>query len=413
MKLQRLAWRNLSRNPRRTWITLVSIAFGVLLSVTFTGMGDYFYTNMVNTGAKMGMGHVTVEPQGYSQNPTLAKYLNPDDAIYQSLRALDGVAGVSQTIMGQAMFASAHKSIGGALMAIEPMQYGGAANLLIESLIAGRALGEDDARGILLGDGMAEQLHLSLGKKMVYTTTDLHGELVSSMVRVVGIFHTGVEMLDQSMGLLSMDGVRQTLGYGDRAVSILSIYLEDQRRAAEIRDDVAALWQQLDREMVEVLTWKESQPDLFTVIMMDKSMNYISQLLLGLLIAAGVFNTMLMGVLERRHEFGVMMALGIAPWELSRLVMIESLWLAMLGLGLGGLFSVPWYLYLRDVGLDFTASLGDGMSYGGVLIDPIIRVRLFPESVVMIALAVMVLVMLATLYPAWKAGRTPPVESLK
>ncbi|MDQ6983088.1 MAG: FtsX-like permease family protein, partial [Ghiorsea sp.] len=149
------------------------------------------------------------------------------------------------------------------------------------------------------------------------------------------------------------------------------------------------------------------------MIAMDKSMNYITQFLIGLLIAAGILNTMLMGVLERKHEFGMMMAVGMSPFTLFKLVMVECFWLALLGLVFGMLITAPWYYYLFHYGIDLSASMGGDLSYGGVLVDPIFKARLFPESMVFILGSVFALALAAGAYPAWKAGSTPPIESLK
>ncbi len=149
------------------------------------------------------------------------------------------------------------------------------------------------------------------------------------------------------------------------------------------------------------------------MIAMDKSSNYISQLLIGLLVAAGIFNTLLMSVLERKREFGIMMAVGMSPVTLFRLIVIESLFLAVLGLAVGVLLSTPWYAYLSQTGLDFSSTFGEGLNVGGVLLDPVFKVKLYAESVVAILSAVLGLSLLSGLYPAWRAGRVPPVESLK
>ena len=109
MKTYKMAWRNLFRRKRRTFITAFSIGFGVMLAVTFTGSGDYAYTNMINLGASMGLGHITIEPTGYNQIPSLDKRLRQTDNIQQQVRAIPGVNDATIRIMGQAMFASANK----------------------------------------------------------------------------------------------------------------------------------------------------------------------------------------------------------------------------------------------------------------------------------------------------------------
>jgi len=410
MNVNRLAWRNIWRRKRRTLITAFSIGFGVMLSVTFTGSGDYTYTKMIDMGASMGMGHVTVEPVGYNLKPTLDKRLTGTDRLRERIVAIDGVSDAAVRITGQAMFASAHKSVGGGFIAVDPAFERPDNNLLLKSLVKGKMFTDKNGRGIVIGSKLAQKLQVKIGKKIVYTTTDAKGEIVSDIARVTGIFTTGIDMVDGIMALLPIGSVQKTLNYRKDEATVIAVIIRDQRHAEAMRDTIAAL---PEAKSTAVLTWKKAQPDLAGVIAFDKAGNYISQFLVGLLIAAGILNTMLMSVLERTREFGVMMAVGMSPGTLFRLVMVESFWLAIVGLILGIVITAPWYVFLYRTGIDFSGAFGTDFSYGGVLVDPVFKARLFKESVMAILGGVFILALLAGLYPAWRAGRVPPVESLK
>lgn len=409
MQMIKLAWRNIWRSRRRTLITAFSIGFGVLLSVTFTGTGDYAYTNMIDAGASMGYGHVTIEPVGYNRTPTLDKHISDTDRLRRIALAQPEAKAAIVRILGQGMFATASKSIGGSFFGVDPKHETPAYNLLLRSLVKGKMFADSDDRSVVIGSKMAAHLHLDLGKKLVYTTTDANGEIVSEVARVSGIFHTGIAEVDGAVVMLPIDHLRRVLGYKKDEATMVAVMLNDQRRARGVRN---ALQKQAG-DRVEVLDWRQTQPDLAGIINIDRSSNYISQLLVGLLIAAGILNTLLMSVLERTREFGIMMAIGMSPGQLFRLIMTESFWLACIGLLLGALITAPWYWYLATVGIDFSTSIGHDYSAGGVLIDPVFRIRLFTESIVAILVALFTLAMLSGIYPAWRAGRIPPVESLK
>ena len=410
MKLGKIAWRNLWRRKRRTLITGISIGFGVMLAVTFTGTGDYGYTNMINTSAIMGLGHVTIEPHGYNQTPSLDKRLRRTGQIRERVLAMPGVNDAIVRIMGQAMFASASKTIGGVFMGIDPVQESPEQNLLIRSLVQGELFSGKDSRGVVVGSKMAEKLNLRIGKKLVFTTTDVSGEIVSELARVTGIFKTGVNEVDGGMVLLPINSVRATLHYDAQDATLLAVIINDQRYAERMRDKISLAE---GDPQIEVLSWQQTQAEMAGIITMDRSGNYISQFLIGLLIAAGILNTLLMSVLERTREFGVMMAIGMSPRTLFMLVVVESLWLAIIGIVIGIIITAPWYAYLYYVGLDFSGAIGEDYSAGGILVDPLIRIRLYKESIIAILTGVFSLTLLAGLYPAWRAGRIPPVESLK
>jgi ABC-type lipoprotein release transport system permease subunit len=410
MNLATLAWRNLWRHKRRTLITASSIAFGVLLAVTFTGAADYFYTRMIDAGANMGMGHITLAAPDFNRAPSSKKYLHDADQLMQQAKQLSEITKTVPRIQSQAMFASARKSVGGLFIAVDPAIEKQNDNVFLQAIVEGELPQASDERGIVLGIELARKLGVKLGKKVIYTTTDKNGEIVSDIGRVSGLFHTGADELDGALAILPLAKAQQVLGYQPDEVNLIALTLNDQRHSVEMQ-------QRLQKmpvfENAEVLNWQQTQPDLAGMIAVDKSGNYISQLLIALLVAAGILNTMLMSVLERVREFGVMIALGMSPYRLFMMVILESFWLAWLGLIIGTIVTIPWYWYMYTTGIDLSGAYGEGFSFGGVLIDTTFKLRLFGESVVAILLVLFGLAMLSGAYPAWRAGRVPAVESLK
>lgn len=411
MKLNTMALRTLSRNKRRTLITSFSVAFGILLAVTFTGSGDYSYTNMINTSVVMGFGHVSVEAEGYNESPSLARWLRGVNEI-QSLALSNGnVEGAYVRIMGQAMFAAGAKSVGGVFMAIDPAVEKPLHNFYLRSVVEGKLFADTDGRGVVIGSEMADKLKLDLGKKLIVTVTDKDGELTSELLRVKGIFKTGDRSADAGIALVPLGRVQDTLGYGNDGASFVSVYVNDLRRVKNVQQYLAA--SHLNDRTTKVLSWKETQPDLSGLIAVDRLFNYLMQFLVGLVIAAGIMNTMLMSVFERTKEFGIMMAVGMSPGKIVRLVLIESFWLGCIGVVIGVILSTPWFFYMSEVGIDLGKHVGEDYSAGGVLVDPVMKLRLFKESALAILIAVFGLTIAAAVYPAYRAGRVMPVDTLK
>lgn len=410
MNLATLAWRNLWRHKRRTLITASSIAFGVLLAVTFTGAADYFYTRMIDAGANMGMGHVTLAAPDFNRAPSSKKFLSDADRLMRQSRQLDAVNKVAPRIQSQAMFASARKSVGGLFIAVDPTLGKDNKNVFLQALIEGDLIAEGDERSIVLGSELAKKLGVELGKKVIYTTTDKNGDIVSDIGRVSGIFKTGADELDGALAILPLKKAQQLLGYQSDEVNMIALTLKDQRHSVEMQQRLQAM---AAFDKAEILTWQQTQPDLAGMIAVDKSSNYISQLLIALLVAAGILNTMLMSVLERVREFGVMVALGMSPGRLFGMVMLESFWLAWLGLIIGTVVTIPWYWFMYTTGIDLSGAYGEGFSFGGVLMDTTFKLRLFADSIIAILGVLFGLAMLASAYPAWRAGHVPAVDSLK
>lgn len=408
--LFKMAWRNLARKKRRTLITSFSVAFGVFLAVTFTASGDYSYTNMVNTSVTLGLGHLTIEPPGYNDTPTLAKHLENSFELREKALSVPGVTASLERIMGQVMFATGAKNIGGTFIAIDPRTETPEYNIFLRSIIEGKLFDNPAGRGILVGKKMADKLKLRLGKKIIYTMTDKNGEIVSEVSRVSGIFQTGEDTIDSSMAVLPIDHLRSTLRYGAQGASFVSIFIDDHRQAAHIKNQIE---NKIGKKGHATLTWKETQSELAGLIAMDKAGNYFMQFLAGLLIAAGILNTLHMSVMERTREFGVMLAIGMSPWQVIKLIMIESFLIAIFGLLLGIIITTPWFIYMSEIGINLSKQIGDDYSAAGVIVDPVIKFRLFKESVYYILAVIFLLTILTGLYPAFKAGRIPPVESLK
>ena len=138
------------------------------------------------------------------------------------------------------------------------------------------------------------------------------------------------------------------------------------------------------------------------------------KILIAVLIAAGIFNTLFVSVTERMREFGIMLAIGYSPREIHALVMMESLWMGFVGLVVGALVTLGPYVYLHAHGIDMSAMVGQGgAEVAGVGVSPIFKVEIFPGNAVFIGVAALVATLAAGVYPAWRAGRVAPVETIR
>jgi len=405
-----MAWRNLWRRKRRTLITSSTVAIGLWVAMSFAGIADYSYTKMINTSASMGYGHVSVEPADYINSPTFNKRIADAEGLRDEIMKTEGITHASIKIIGQGMFGTATKAVGGLMLGIDPSRERPTENLFLRSIVEGTPFNNADSREVVVGKKLAEKLNLKIGKKLVYTATDATGNIVSEMARVSAIFKTGEETVDGSTILLPINQLRRTLHYGPRDATLISIFIDDQRQAPRIR---TMLQKKLNPAGIDIWTWRETQHELAGTIALDRTLHNLFQLFVWLLVAAGILDAILMSVLERKREMGVMMAIGMSPGALFRLVIIESFLTALLGLGIGILINTPWYWYMSTTGIDLSSMVPEGYGAGGVLVDPVIKIRIYKESVAITTVSFFSLTLLAGLYPAFKASRVPPVESMK
>ncbi len=406
-----MAWRNLWRNRRRTVITMVSIALATMLAILMSGMQDASWREVIDTAARMGGGHVTLQHPEHLDKPTLSRTIAGAEA--KAARALHepGVRRVVTRIVGQTLLSTAHDTFGAGFVAYDPTAEDESTLSLLEALSAGRPFTRPDEGGILLGARLAKNLGLTPGRKVVYTMTGKGGEIVTGLARVTGLVATGSPSVDLGLCLLPIDAVRKTLGYGPEEATQVALFLHDNRDAAAVARTLGAA---LGDDAV-ALTWRQAQPELDSFIAMKRSGALIFELLILLLCAAGIFNTLFVSVIERLREFGILIAVGFPPARLFGLVMLESAWLSLLGLTAGALLVAGPYAYLNRVGLDLTQLAGgeQNMDIAGVGMSMILKISVYPESAAAIAAAVITATLLAGLYPAWRAGRVEPVESIK
>jgi ABC-type lipoprotein release transport system permease subunit len=407
MRLPALAWRNLWRNRRRTLLTLSAIAFGTFLSIMFTAMQDRNYADMIDMAARLGGGHVVVQDDEYLDTPTLTRTVADTGPVRAKAEADPAVTHVVDRITGQAMVATASRNAGVMFVAFDPARE----DDTTLSFLQGVQGTLTDPRGLVLGARLAHNLQAGLGDKVVYTLMDRTGEIVSGMGRVTGLLKSGAASVDGGVLLVPIDAMRATLGYGPHEATSVAVFLSDARKAPAV---VRRLGPSLPPGEV-ALTWDQSMPDLSGFIAMKVGGARFMELVLLVLVAAGIFNTLFMSVMERRREFGILAALGTSPRQIFLLVMWESLWLALVGLVAAAVVTIGPYSYLHANGIDMSARLGtqETIEVAGVGLAPIMRFEIFPESLALIALFAVGATLVAGIWPAAQAARVAPVDAIK
>jgi ABC-type lipoprotein release transport system permease subunit len=388
-----MAWRNLWRHRRRTIITLTSIAFGVFLAVLFTGIGDSNWRDMIDLAARLGGGHVTLQHPEYLDTPTLSRTVR-DSGVRPALLGEPEVTRVVSRITGQLMLSTAGQSYGAGFIAFDPEAEDVSTLSLLEAVADGQNFEDASGLGIILGQRLAHNLDARVGRKVVFTMTDRHGEIVRDMARVSGIMRTGAPTVDGSLALLPIDRMRQILGYGPDEATQIAVFLNDQRSA----DRVAARLDTSMGDQVSALTWAQAQPDLAAFIAMKIAGARFMEIVIAILVAAGIFNTLFVSVMERIREFGVMMAIGFSPSQLFRLVMYESAWMGVCGLLAAAAITALPYWYMSTTGIDISSQLEiSGTEIAGVALSTVMHARIYMENLVVIGAAAFIATLLSGL----------------
>jgi putative ABC transport system permease protein len=422
--LIKISWRNLWRNPRGTLLTALALGLGLALLLVSLGLLDGGHEQMVADGVRLGTGHVVIQSKGF-QDTGSQELLLSASAVSTAEDLLDSAAmkplvrGISPRLVATGLLSSAANTAGVRIIGVIPRQER-TVSLIPQRIIAGTYLNDDKPSGVVIGSEIARKLEVKVGSKVVLMTQPVRqpgtaakngagGEMQSTLLRVSGIFSTGLQAVDSNIIHLPLPVAQTLLELPEHQVTQIALILEQESDSLMV---ARALRKQLTGAPVEVLTWRQSMPMLAQILRLDHAFNYIMNGVVLAMVGLGILNTILMRVLERRYEFGVCKALGLRPLQLAVMIVGESLALTTISLAVGLLLGLSVQHYFATSGLDLRWVFKSGLN-PALIFDPILYSRL---SLDRIAWSVSIVFMMATilsLYPALKAARTELPDALK
>ena len=400
--LSTLAWRNLWRNYRRTLIMLLAIALGVWAMIFMTALLRGMVDDMVKQGVSALPGHVQVHANAYRDDPSVTHSLPaPNDTLLDVLNSGQVVAWSSR-IKLPAMISSEYESRGISLLGVDPAEelaLGFDSNDVIE----GRFLKAADDGGIVIGRKLVQRLETRLGKRVVLMSQDPDNAIADRGFRIVGVYRAELESREESIVYAGRDVVQNMLGMGTDVseIAILGFdYSTPESLTSNIRSAVSG-----DHE---VLSWLELDPYLATMMRVMNGFVLVWMVVIFLALSFGLVNTLMMAIFERVREIGLMRALGMRPSAIVYQILVESLLLLVLGLLVGNLIAIATIIPLKD-GIDISG-VAQGMEMMGAssMLYPVLQ---WPDLVLANAV-VIILGIVTSLLPAWRAARYRPVEAL-
>ena len=397
-----LAWRNLWRNHRRTLIMLIAIVIGVWAMILFSSLMAGMVDEMVRGGLRTLPGEVQIHHPDYRDDPSIANSIDaPEGTLLERLNS-PPVTGWAARIKVPAMISSERANRGIQLLGVDPAQE---VSLGFDptDIVEGRFLEGPDDKGLVIGRKLAERLETRLGKRVVIMSQDPDNNVADRGIRVVGIYQARLQATEELNVYGGLETLQKMLNV-DNQVSEIAITGDDFRQ-------VASWWPQIQQATgpeLETVPWMELDGYLESMMKMQTSFNIIITVVIFLTLSFGLVNTLVMAVFERVREIGLMMALGMRPGWIMYQVLLESIILLSLGLLLGNLLAVATILPLED-GIDISA-LAKGLEMAGMgsTLYPSLRL----SDMVLSTVVVLVLGLLASLLPAWRASRYNPIQAL-
>ncbi|MHB9028181.1 MAG: ABC transporter permease [Candidatus Latescibacterota bacterium] len=407
----KLGWRNLRRNRRRTVIELVSIAGSVFLAIFFNNMAVGSYSQMIENGVRTGSGHIGIYHADYLELRKVDQTI-PTGPALSALERDPDVAAVYTRLYVPGLIRSSRNSRPGIFLGLD-FSRERASNPLLQQkrFISGGFPASGDSTAAVLGAVLADDLKIGVGNKFVFMTQDASGEIVSKLYRVSGIIRTGVREFDAGTVLTPREGLAELIGR-EGEVHEIAIMLRNINLIPKALPRVGGIAETIPN--ARAYEWSEAMPGLAGTIRVDHAGLQITVVFLYLIVGIGTINTLLMSVMERTREFGVIRALGLGRRGILKIVFAEAFVLAVIGVSIGVLLSVLAGLFTSTRGIDFGAFMGEGeLGIAGTLIDPVIYTGWDWPATATLAIAMVFLALVASLYPAYHVLRVRPSEAMR
>ncbi len=400
----KLAWRNLWRNKRRTAITMASIFFAVVLSTLMMSFKEGVYVNMVDSMVGAYTGHAQIHNSGFWDDRTLDNSLVYDQDLKNKIGSENAISSFAPRIESFALAASEEITKGSLVVGIDPdLEIQNTA--LNERIIKGQYL-KSDERAALIGDGLAAYLKLNVGDTIVLIGQGYHGASAAGKYVINGIVKFGSPELSKQIVFIPLTMAQALYGLEGRVTNVV-LKPEDPLYTGDIVDQL----RQTLGVGYDVMSWQEMAPELVNMIETDRKEGYVFMLILYMVISFGIFGTVLMMLAERRHEFGVLVAIGMKRMYLGFVVFFEVLIISILGaiIGMIGALPVCSYFYLNPI------QLGEDMKkmaedYG---MEAIMQPTLAPSVFIQQAIVVAIIACIIAIYPFIQLIRMDAITEMR
>ncbi len=409
----RIGWRNLGRNRRRTLITGAGLAFGYFAVVLMVGLMDGLTVEMVENGTGILTGQLQVHAPDYRPERSLYETIGGREGtdvetLLLAMREDPAIVAATPRVFAGGLLSSGEATTAGILMGAHP-DYEASVSRLAHGIVRGRLPGRG-AREVGVGVELARQLGVDLGDDVVVVAPAADGSMGNDLFTISGVFRTGMIELDGSYALFDLATLQTLLALSPGRVHEIAATTADPWAAPDaarrIRERVSGLG-----PSAEVAPWTELRPEMQDYVRLVRTWNWVVLAIVFGIAIFGVANTMLMATFERRREFAVLLALGTTPPAVMLTVVWEALALGLMSIVGGVVVSVPILVWWHNAPPDMSWAYGDFTMFGA-LVRPVLRVEYRPIIALWASGALLLTAALAALYPAARAARIPPADTL-
>ncbi len=398
-----VALRNLLGHLPRTLLTVGAIAVGLASLIFLWSFNDGLHRNMLGNFQRAIVGSLQIHQQGFFKQPELSGYIRNPQKIVNALEA-GGVTAYSRRLESFGLVASDDTTEGVMLIGVDPTTESRVTELK-KRIGIGRFLQTGDSYAVILGATLANNLRVKLGDDVIIVGYDRYGAMVAESFNLIGIITSGEMGLDRGMAITNLSTLQEMVDMpGQVTTFVVSL---PEPRIAKISDELGL---RLQGETLEIMPWYAMFPVMKEWVTLHNGFLYLFIGVVLFIVLAGELNTLLLSMLERTREFGVLMAIGTSRKELARLLVLEALIIGLLGTLCGLVLGFLIVFITGVTGIDLSILLGATSRF---YVDPLVHPQLNLEHLGISVTAILVTSVAAGLYPAWRASLLQPAEAIR
>ena len=402
--LLKLAWRNVLRNKRRTFLAGIAIGIGLAALMFTDAMMIGMNRNMIASATDTFLGHGEIHRKGFRDSYEVEKTINGGADLVKKLEAEPDMKGVAPRVQSFGMITSPANVSSIIMYGVDPVKEKSVSRLA-NAVIKGAYLAPGEPNKVLIGSQLAKTLEVDIGDRVVITVAQAEtGELSQEMFRVGGIFSFGSRDMDGQMAFVPLGSAQRMLAIGNRLHEI-AFHFKDVRIANNANDP---FWAKYSTNGNIAQNWMQLMPELKAVLEMSDFATAMMAAILFAVVALGILNTLFMSLYERMFEFGVLRAIGTRPVRMGLIILFEAGILGVISCTIGIALGLGLTYYFSIVGIDYT-----GIEYAGITFQKAIYTVFNLRQYVDFPIGLLLFTVAIGIYPAVYAARLTPAKAMR
>ena len=403
----KIAWRNIYRNKKRSLITITSIFAALFLIIFMRALQFGFYDNLIKTVVESYAGYVEVHAKGFWDNQNLENSMVVDNELIKNIESVNGVENTVERLQSFSLISTGEKTRGGVIngVVIEDEQKITDWN---KNIIDGSF--QLERNEIIIAKGIAEYFDLQIGDSLILYGQGYRGMMAAGKYPVKGIIDLKNPNLNKLGIFMTLESARDYVSSDN-----ISTHIIIDKRQYYSEDEILIDLENILSSDYEVMTWKETLPEIEQTITADSAGGLIMAFILYIIVVFGMFGTVLMMTEERKYEFGVLISIGMSRIRLFSIILVETVILSMIGVVLAILVTYPisYYFYLNPINIVTLMGEGADVMIEEFGFDPVVPFSISLDIPFSHALIIFTFSLLISVYPAIRIFRLNPVKSMK